>query len=485
MVLKGWMKAWPVFCLVPFLGWWLIGLTDLDEGFYGAVAADMIRRGDWITPSISGEPWFEKPILIYWLAIPTIKVFGETLGPKMPSVIGSLVIAWLVWRFCRDRLTPQAAVLAPLAVSGSVLSVAVGRMMLTDALLVASLCGCFFLYWESLQGRPQLRVGAAACLGLAVLAKGPVAGVFFIVIAALVYWRLPEFRPGHKGWWLASIGAGLAVMAAWYVPCWLVNGDLFVQKFLIEQNIGRFAGGDKAHGLPAWWLHLIFYPVVLAAGLLPWLPGAARRGLFSGVPKGDETPFRKERVFLWIWALTVVVFFSLSGSKLPHYILPALPPLMILAVERLTTGREEKLDKLVWGAACWAVFVMIAATLVFGAEYQRQKGPELHGLVKEIRDDPAPVVLYRFGRSQSATDFSLQINETSRPSMFFYLRRPAEKTSDMAELLKVQGKEVLILTPEGRLTPEDRDVAEAQGLTIAPSPEKTTAGFEVFRGIRN
>jgi hypothetical protein len=69
--------------------------------------------------------------------------------------------------------------------------------------------------------------------------------------------------------------------------------------------------------------------------------------------------------------------------------------------------------------------------------------------------------------------------------MFFYLRRPAEKTSDMAELLKVQGKEVLILTPEGRLTPEDRVVAEAQGLTIAPSPEKATAGFEVFRGVRN
>src|SRR5262249_44035004 len=70
-----WVLVW-VFACLPLLGWWLTGLFDLDEGFYAAVTAEMNRRGEWITPYYNGQPWFEKPILLYWAAKPCVALFG-------------------------------------------------------------------------------------------------------------------------------------------------------------------------------------------------------------------------------------------------------------------------------------------------------------------------------------------------------------------------------------------------------------------------
>ena len=104
---------WLVICLaaaLPFLGFWLTGLTDLDEGYYGAVAAEMNRRGEWLIPFYNGSPWFEKPILLYWLAKPSLMLFGEVVGPRLPSVVCSLgtlaVVAWFV--FARGGVAPAS-----------------------------------------------------------------------------------------------------------------------------------------------------------------------------------------------------------------------------------------------------------------------------------------------------------------------------------------------------------------------------------------
>lgn len=472
-----WTRLWPVLCLLPFLGWWLTGLTDLDEGFYGAVAIDMLRRGDWITPSISGTPWFEKPILVYWLAIPSIWLFGEDAGPRLPSVLAVMLLAWMVFWFAGKQWGRSAGILAALALSGSILSVAIGRMMLTDAAFVAALTACFILYWESLQGRPSLRIGSAACLGLAVLAKGPVAGVFFILVAGLLFAVRPETRPGVRGFWLPSVAVGLAVMAAWYLPCWLINGEVFVQKFLIEQNIGRFAGGDEAHRVPVY-LHPIYYPVILAVGLLPWLPGAVKGGMFRSQKEAADAGLNS---FLWIWALSVLVLFSLSGSKLPHYIFPGLPPLVLLAARAIEQKDSPFLaPRRMALAAGWAVFLMVLATTIFGMEYARQKGPDLHGLVREIRTRPEPVVIYRFGRTDRKVEIQLEINETSRPSIHFYLRKPALKTSDFNEVLEKQKAPFLLLAPKDRVGSEEAALAMAKGLDLDLNPIAQRGSFAVF-----
>ncbi len=477
--LTGWHRFWPLLCLIPLLGWWLYGLTDLDEGFYGAVAMDMMLRGDYITPSLNGVPWFEKPILVYWMAIPAIQLFGQDWGPRLPSVVMTLLTAWMLYKFAAKHFGEAAGILSALAYSSSLLAAAIGRMMLTDATFVAALTGCFILFWESINGRPALRWGAAACLGLSVLAKSPVAGFFFIVSAAIVYFRFPALRPGYKGHWFGPIILGLAIIAAWYVPCLMVNGDVFVQKYLVEQNLGRFAGGDLAHRVPLW-LHPIYYPIVLAAGLLPWLVGAVRQGLFKREPaESDQATLI---FYLWTWALVVFAVFSISGSKLPHYIAPSLAPLVLLAARAVMKKPGLDVRRLLIPAAAWAGFVCLAANIIFISEYQRQKGPEVHSIARKLSALKTPVVLYRFGRDSSDVEIKLTINETSKPSLFFYLKSQALKTGSFDEVLTLYDKEFILLTPRDRLTKEDLQQADAAGLGFEELDLSTT-NYQVFRFI--
>src|SRR5436305_1720172 len=103
-----WLWTW-LLAILPFVGFWTYGLFDLDEGFYGAVIAEMNRRGEWITPYFNGHPWFEKPILLYWLAKPCLMLFGQTIGPRLPSVLASIgLFAW-VTRFTRNHFGDAAA----------------------------------------------------------------------------------------------------------------------------------------------------------------------------------------------------------------------------------------------------------------------------------------------------------------------------------------------------------------------------------------
>lgn len=470
-------KWWPILCLLPFLGWWLTGLTDLDEGFYGAIASDMIRRGDFITTTLNGEPWFEKPILVYWLAIPAIKLFGLDWGPRLPSVLASLLTAWMLYRFASQNFSQKHGAFAALAASSSLVLAGIGRMMLTDAAFVAALTACFLLFWESINGRPALRWGAAACLGLAVLAKSPVAGFFFIVTAVAVYARWPELRKGFKGHWIGPILLGLGVIAAWYIPCWMANGQVFIQKYLIEQNLGRFAGGDLAHRVPVW-SHPIYYPLVLAVGLLPWLPGAIRHGLFRR--EDASAPDSSVRFFLWAWTLSILLLFTLSGSKLPHYIAPALPPLILLLSIAVFKKDGLNFTRLVGQAAAWSVFVMAAANVIFFYEYQRVKGFELHGLARKLGSLPDPIVLYKFGRATSDVEIKLEINETSRPSLFFYLGRGATKTADLNVAVEGRTSPFLLMTTRGRLLEDELTQAETLGFSVEET-ELSTENYQVFR----
>lgn len=470
-------KWWPILCLLPFLGWWLTGLTDLDEGFYGAIASDMIRRGDFITTTLNGEPWFEKPILVYWLAIPAIKLFGLDWGPRLPSVIASLFTAWMLYSFAAKNFGPRQGIFAALAATSSLVLAGIGRMMLTDAAFVAALTACFLLFWESINGRPALRWGAAACLGLAVLAKSPVAGFFFIVTAVAVYWRWPELRKGFEGTWIGPILLGLGVIAAWYIPCYLANGQVFIQKYLIEQNLGRFAGGDLAHRVPVW-SHPIYYPLVLAVGLLPWLPGAIKQGLFRR--QASDSPHAALGFFLWTWMASILLLFSLSGSKLPHYIAPGLPPLILLVSQAVLRKPGLQFRTLLFQAAAWSFFVMAAANAIFFYEYQRVKGFELHGLARTLGRMSDPVVLYKFGRATSDVEIKLEINETSRPSLFFYLGRNATKTADLNEALDDRTDQFLLMTTRGRLVEEEISQAEMLGFSVEET-DLSTENYQVFR----
>lgn len=462
-----------LFAALPLLGWWTYGLLDLDEGFYGAVTVEMNRRGEWITPFYNGAPWFEKPILLYWLAKPCLLLFGEMVGPRMPSVLTTYATYLLVAWFTKRRFGDRAAQLSTLILAGSLLVLAVGRMMLTDAPLVLSLVAAELTFWESLVGDRRWRLASAAAVGVGILAKGPVAAILFLLVAGWTYWREPQLRPQFKGQWLGGVAILLAVVATWYVPAYLINGKLFVDKFLIEQNIGRFTGGDAAHTLGP--ESLPFYIPILFLGMIPWSvwiwPAWPRRK--SAAPT-DDAPLRR---YLATCAAVVFIFFTIGGAKLPHYILPVFPPLAILVGVYLQDRRWT------WPTALgMTVGMSLLANFGFNFWYGQSGQAEAHRLIRYLKQQGGDVALYRLGRQESSAGTGkLKLQETDLPSLMMYLNASTIDTGKLSDILAHRGP-IWIFTRANRIQPADYVIAHQSGRTLEEVvPNLPHDNFKLYR----
>jgi 4-amino-4-deoxy-L-arabinose transferase-like glycosyltransferase len=438
--------AW--LAVLPLLGWWFYGLFDLDEGYYAAVAAEMNRRGQWITPYYNGHPWFEKPILLYWVAKPCLALFGDMVGPRLPSVLATLGTYAVVWWFARRRFGAPQASRAVLVLGSSLLVIGIGRMMLTDPLLDLALAAAFATYWESIVGDWRWRLVTAFSLGMGVLAKGPVCVLLFAPVAAITAWRLPDLRPRMGKGWLIGTVILLAVVGSWYVPAYLVNGHTFVQQFLIEQNFDRFTGGDSAHTV-AGIGGLLFYVVILAIGMPPWSWRITDAWRFS---RKDPVVF-----YLKTWVLVVFVFFTISGAKLPHYILPACPPLAMLIADELEFARYPMARM-----AAWTVLVSLIANLAFFEYYRSSGQADIHDLARYIRSHARPgdtVAEYGIGKeSKDQGTLKPRLQQTSEPSVLLYLNRDVIDTESWSDVADAAGR-VWLITLAGDETPYLRPVA--------------------------
>lgn len=459
---------------LPLFGWWLYGLFDLDEGFYAAVTSEMLRRGDWITPYYNGQPWFEKPILLYWAAAPFMALFGEDFGPRIPSVLANLGLYAMVGVFVARRTSPAAGRWTVLVLGLSPLMAIWGKMMMFDALFVLCLTGSFLALYRSFSEGWKWRLVSGLALGLAVLAKGPVAIVFWVLMMGVTAWRQPGIRrsvfDGTAN--TAAFFAMLAAIAIWYVPAYLANGQAFVQEFLIEQNIGRFTGGDKAHGVQ-WYLHPIYFPLILGVGLFPW----SWRIVESWPRKIEEGEVGSSFFqFCAHWGLIVLVFFTISGTKLPHYILPAGVPIAILCARRLESPLFG-LPTLLWG-------ITLTVILNFaGISYYRSSGQEeAHRIARWLREQRGPVAVYQLSRRESDRGTGkLELKDTSLPSLGMVLGRNFIKTDDLTQVDRSE-LPVWVFTRKGRMRSTDLVRYRAERLVVGRvRPPLPTDKFEVWR----
>ncbi len=458
------------FCALPLLGFWLYGLFDLDEGFYASVAGDMLRRGEWLTPTLNGSPWFEKPILIYWLAKPSILVFGQVIGPRLPSVLCSLLLYGVVGAFVRRRAGHAAAQISMLILATSLLMVGVGRMMMTDAPMVLCLTTGLLAFFESLLGDIRWRWLAGFALGLSVLAKGPIGCVVFCLIGAWTFWREPDLRSSFRGSWSVGIALFVLTVASWYLPAYAANGKLFVEEFLIKQNLERFTGGDSAHSVGGL-LGLVFYLAVLVAGMLPWifwLPGSWR---MEG--SDDESRFRR---FLASWAVIVFLFFTLSSAKLPHYILPTVPALAVLIGLRVAASAQRV--RLVWlPGAIASVAACVIVNLGF-IVYYNGTHREIHDLASLVRNQGGSVVAYQMSRRTASQETrTANLQETSHPSISFYVNRPVLDIEDLNILTKFH-RPIWIITRPNRLSLADLAAFHLEPVST-PKPPRQYALFVI------
>ena len=323
-----------------FLGLGGLGLVGPDEPRYAQVAREMLVTGDYVTPRYFGEPWLEKPALYFWLASAAYSLFGiSEFGARLPSALAAVLGVFCVYFAGRQREGPAEGLLSCLVLAASILYFSLARAASTDMLFSAAMAAAWAgLYFLLFGGKGLWRDSAAsgsqlglllvvyAFLGLATLAKGP-AGFLLPLVSLAVFLGLTgrldlaaRFRP------ITGALVLLAVVLPWYGLCTLANGWGFVEEFLIRHNLERFFTGRYEHPQPFW-----FFPAVAFIGFFPWslqlLPSA--RGLFRHGDRWRSLAGAQD-LFLWLWLLTPLVFFSLSRSKLPGYLLPAAPAIALL-----------------------------------------------------------------------------------------------------------------------------------------------------------
>lgn len=402
-----------IIAFLPLVGFWTHGLFDLDEGFYGSITSEMNRRGEWVTPYFNGNPWFEKPILVYWLSKPTLWLFGVDFGPRLPAVLAALAMTAAVFRFVRRHHGEQASIFSGLILSSSILWAAVGRLMMTDTLLAACIAMAWLSLWEH-DGKPRRMLEAGAWTGLAVLAKGPI-GLILVGLTALVACAMLAER---RRAWLRGIPlflvATVAVVSLWYLPAYLVNGQLFVQKFLIEQNIGRFQGGDAAHTIKGIGNYIFFVPILLL-GFAPW-----SFYLWKAWPRRDADAMRR---FMAIAAAVPFIFFTISSAKLVHYILPCFVPLSIIVGTHFAP-REQAFDfKPLRPALIWVGVVSVLINAGLPIYYQTSGHAEIHALARSVTPNETVIAYQMPRRNQDRGTGRPKLQETSHPSLAMYVNR--------------------------------------------------------------
>jgi 4-amino-4-deoxy-L-arabinose transferase-like glycosyltransferase len=309
-----------------------VPLLGPDEPRYARVAVEMHRAGEWVRPTLQGEPWLEKTPLFYWLAGGAFSVLGETeAAARAPSVLAALLLVGATALFGARLYGSAAGLHAGFVAGTSLLPFAYARAASMDMLLAATVTvaiGLAALRVLGVAGRLAV-VAAAAAAGLATLAKGPLGLLLPVLVLGGYIAATREWRWLREALSPASITAFAIVAGPWYVAILLDQGRHFLDVFILDHNVQRFASTVHHHPGALW-----YYLPVLLAGVFPW-SGLVVPALFRAAPRAARSD-----LFLLFWLALPLVFFSLAGSKLPGYVLPCVPPLAILmgrAADRLVS----------------------------------------------------------------------------------------------------------------------------------------------------
>jgi 4-amino-4-deoxy-L-arabinose transferase-like glycosyltransferase len=332
---------------------WMLGgapLFDVDEGAFSQATMEMFQRADFLSTYLNGQPRYDKPILVYWLQAAAVVVLGPTEWAfRLPSAICGALWALLTFLFVRRTFDVEKAYLAAVVLATSIGVFIIGRAATADALLNLLIAAAMFSAWLHLStGKRGWLYATHAAIGLGLLAKGPVAVLVPLAVTLIFCF----FRKDLKTWakavfdWRALLLL-LAIAAPWYAAILARDGWAFIDGFILRHNVGRFGGPMQGHGGS-----LLYYFPVLLLLTLPFTALLAAAALRVREIWRDDL-----QAYLLIWFGFVFVFFSLSGTKLPHYLLYGMTGLVILMAVHASRLRS----------AFWALLpaLLVLAPLLF------------------------------------------------------------------------------------------------------------------------
>jgi 4-amino-4-deoxy-L-arabinose transferase-like glycosyltransferase len=349
-----------------FSGLGLTPLFDVDEGAFSEATREMMVSKNYLTTWVNGMPRFDKPILIYWLQLICVKMLGQSeFAFRLPSALAGTAWATSIFLFVRKESGNREAFLGAAIMVLSLQVMVIAKAATADALLNCFLAiSMFALFRHYETGSKRLLHLAFAAAGFGMLTKGPIA----VIIPVAVFFLFALFNGELKRWFTIFLSPSgilifLAIALPWYLLEYRDQGMAFIEGFFIKHNFQRFNTSLEGHSGS-----LLYYFPVLVFALIPFT--GLLFSVFFNIKRvlSDQTSR-----FLLIWFSFVFIFFSLSGTKLPHYLIYGYTPLFILMAKALRDIRHPKL------LAFWPLFFLALLALIpFFAETAMSYSDDLY-----------------------------------------------------------------------------------------------------------
>ncbi len=323
-------------CLLLLLGLGDVGLTDRDEGSNAGAAREMLETGDWLSPTLNYEPRYAKPAGTYWITAGLYALFGvNDFTARLQSAVFGLALLVLQYLFLHRLLGPALAFCGSLVLLLNVEFVGIHRMVLTDPALVFFTTLSAYGFWLGFcdtNRRPRFLWLFYLGMALGTLAKGPV-GILIPLLGVVPYLTLTRqwTRYVTEGKPLAGWTGCLLIAAPWYLAMLAIHGADYAAAAQANTT-GRFANPMEGHGGT-----ILFYFPVLLLGFFPWsglLPAALWQTLkaWQSFRAGTTDPRGEAGLLLFcsLWVCGIFLFFTISATRLPHYVLPLYPAASLL-----------------------------------------------------------------------------------------------------------------------------------------------------------
>lgn len=342
-----WIAALAAVIFLTNLG--ATGLWDMDEALYTTCSREMFDRGDWVVPWFNGQMFPEKPPLMFWTMMAGFELFGvNEFGARFFSAIIGIGTALAAFHIGRILCSARVGFWTGIVTASTIIFTVSARAATVDAALMLATTLAFLFFVIARRSRSTWLPLALmyACVGMAVLAKGPVGMVLPFGAMGLYMLLADGWRNVLRSvWWLrpfTAIAVVAAVAVPWYVMVGIRTDGEWLRKFFIEFNLRPFKQPILGHGDgSSYFLHrttamlisLSYYlyhiPAILA-GFFPWsiLLGPTVVDIVRRVRSRDA--WRDASVLALCWFGTWFVFWSICKTKLPHYLLPAYPALALL-----------------------------------------------------------------------------------------------------------------------------------------------------------
>jgi 4-amino-4-deoxy-L-arabinose transferase-like glycosyltransferase len=376
-----------------FVSFFRLGATtlfDVDEAVFAEATKEMVKTGDFITPTYNGVNRYDKPILFYWAMAASYKVFGiNEFAARVPSAVAGVLLALSLFFFIKRFLGDKYAVWSTISFVLSIFFFIYSHAAVTDMLLtlfIALSLFCFYIFDSADLSDAHLFSSSArniSCYGfylfsaLAFLTKGLI-GIVFPFSIAIIYLMIAKGRNAIKMLFnIKGIVLFIIISGPWYGAQLAVNGMEFVDQFFIKHHFARYMDVISGHRGPFYY----FIPVLLC-GFFPWivfLPSGIKTVIReSNLVALIKTIFDNKRekilshtgsvgLFALIWFAVIFLFFSFSTTKLPNYILPSIPAVAILV--SIGLSKHDKLEEYSYAALGILSFAVGIVIFFFSRKY--------------------------------------------------------------------------------------------------------------------